>query len=321
MEATGMSGDLAFVFPGQGSQQVGMGHDLYAAFAEARAVFDQADEILGFPLSGLCFAGPPEELNDTINTQPALFTTSMACLRVIEARVGRSALDDRLAFMAGHSLGEYSALCAASAIDFAAGLKLVRERGRLMKEAGDVSPGGMAVIIKLDTDVVDEICRQASRETGRPVQGANYNSPGQIVISGDKEALARAMELAEERKARRVIPVNISVAAHSPLMVRANEAFRQAVEAAPLQVPAVPVIANVTARPLDSQEAVHQELVAQLTSPVRWTDSVRYMVEHGARAFVEIGPKEVLKGLIGRIDKGVEASSVGDVASIEALAL
>jgi [acyl-carrier-protein] S-malonyltransferase len=313
-----MSRDLAFVFPGQGSQYVGMGQDLYEAFAEARAVFDQADEILGFPLSRLCFAGPPEELNDTINTQPALFTVSIACLRTIEARLG---LVDRLAFMAGHSLGEYSALCAAGAVDFTAGLKLVRERGRLMKEAGDISPGGMAVIIKLDDDVVDEICRQASQETGRPVQGANYNSPGQIVISGDKEALARAMELAQERKARRVIPVNISVAAHSPLMARANEAFRQAVEAAPLQVPAVPVVANVTARPLDSREAVHQELVAQLTSPVRWTDSVRYMVDHGAKTFVEIGAKDVLSGLIGRIDEGVKAIPVGDVATIETLKL
>jgi [acyl-carrier-protein] S-malonyltransferase len=313
-----MSRDLAFVFPGQGSQYVGMGQDLYEAFAEARAVFDQADEILGFPLSRLCFAGPPEELNDTINTQPALFTVSIACLRTIEARLG---LADRLAFMAGHSLGEYSALCAAGAVDFTAGLKLVRERGRLMKEAGDISPGGMAVIIKLDDDVVDEICRQASQETGRPVQGANYNSPGQIVISGDKEALARAMELAQERKARRVIPVNISVAAHSPLMARANEAFRQAVEAAPLQVPAVPVVANVTARPLDSREAVHQELVAQLTSPVRWTDSVRYMVDHGAKTFVEIGAKDVLSGLIGRIDEGVKAIPVGDVATIETLKL
>jgi [acyl-carrier-protein] S-malonyltransferase len=316
-----MSGDLAFVFPGQGSQYVGMGQDLYGTFAEARAIFDQADELLGFSLSGMCFAGPAEELNDTINTQPALFTASMACLRVIEARVGRVVLDERLAFMAGHSLGEYSALCAAGAIDFAAGLKLVRERGRLMKEAGDVSPGGMAVIIKLDNDVVDEICRQASQETGRPVQGANYNSPGQIVISGDRKALARAMELAEEHKARRVIPVNISVAAHSPLMARSNEAFRQAVEAAPLQVPAVPVIANITARPLDSREAVHQELVGQLTSPVRWTDSVRYMVDHGVKAFVEIGPKEVLSGLIGRIDKEVEASAVGNVEGVEALAL
>ena len=199
---------IAFVFPGQGSQYVGMGRDLYEAYPEARAIFDQADEILGFPLSELCFEGPAEKLNDTINTQPAIFTMSVACLRALNPSLSLDPL-----FVAGHSLGEYTALVAAEALTFADGLKLVRERGRLMKEAGKKNPGGMAAIIGLDARTVERICQEAFG-----VQIANYNSPGQIVISGHREALERAMELAREQGAKRVIPLAVSIAAHSLLM-------------------------------------------------------------------------------------------------------
>jgi [acyl-carrier-protein] S-malonyltransferase len=316
-----MSRDLTFVFPGQGSQYVGMGRDLEETFVEAHGIFAQADDILEFSLSRLCFEGPEAELNDTINTQPAIFTMSVACLHVLKAREDWPTLNERIAFVAGHSLGEYSALVAAGALDFADGLKLVRERGRLMKEAGVVSPGGMAAIMNLEAETVDAICQQASQETGKPVQAANYNSPGQIVISGDKAALERAMALAQEGGARRVIPLAVSIAAHSPLMARANEAFGRAVSATPIRVPAIPVIANVTAQPLPDVRAIQGELVSQLTSPVRWSDSVRYMIERGVTTFVELGPKNVLCGLIGRIDKEVKTVAVGDTAGVQALAL
>jgi len=299
---------LAFVFPGQGSQYVGMGRDLYEAYPEARAIFDQADEILGFPLSELCFEGPAEKLNDTINTQPAIFTMSVACLRALNPSLSLDPL-----FVAGHSLGEYTALVAAGALTFADGLKLVRERGRLMKEAGKKNPGGMAAIIGLDARTVERICQEASG-----VQIANYNSPGQIVISGHREALEQAMGLARERGAKRVIPLAVSIAAHSPLMRPAAQEFRRAVEATALRRARIPVVANVTAEPTTEPEEIREALVRQLTSPVRWVESVERMIEGGVDTFVEIGPKSVLTGLIRRIDKGVRRMNVGDVAEVEA---
>ncbi len=300
---------IAFVFPGQGSQYVGMGRDLYEAYPEARAVFDEADEILGFPLSKLCFEGPAEELNDTVNTQPAIFTMSVACLRALNPLLSLDPL-----FVAGHSLGEYTALVAAGALDFADGLKLVRERGRLMKEAGEKNPGGMAAIIGLDAGTLEGICQEASG-----VQIANYNSPGQIVISGHREALERAMGLARERGAKRVIPLAVSIAAHSPLMRPAAEEFRRAVESTPFRRARIPLVANVTARPIVEPEEVREELVTQLTSPVRWVESVERMIEGGVDTFVEIGPKSVLTGLIRRIDRSVRTVNVGDAAGVEVI--
>jgi len=316
---------VAFVFPGQGSQYVGMGRDLYETYPEARRVFDEADEILGFPLSKLCFEGPAEMLNDTINTQPAILTTIVALLRVLECkgiwksepngnngyRANGGGLHTAPVFMAGHSLGEYCTLAATQSLDFATLLLLARERGRLMRDAGQHRPGGMAAILGLEAETVDELCQEASQGNRGIVQAANYNSPGQIVISGDKAALEEAMALAKARGARRVIPLAVSIAAHSPLMEYAAERFRLVVEDIPLREPAVPIVANVTAAPATEVGAIKNELLQQLT--------VQYMVGQGVTTFVEVGPKNVLQGLIRRIDGRVQTDWVGNVDSVETL--
>jgi [acyl-carrier-protein] S-malonyltransferase len=311
-----MTETTAFVFPGQGSQAVGMGQDLAQTYAVARDTFAEADDVLGFALSTLCFEGPEEVLNDTLNTQPALFAASMAAWRALHS-AGWSA---PAIFSAGHSMGEYTALAAAGALTFADGLRLVRERGRLMKEAGERSPGGMAAVLQVEAKTLDDICLRASQETGQVVQVANYNSPGQIVISGDNQALEAAMQLAQAAGARRVVRLAVSIAAHSPLMAVITDEFRRAVEATPIQSPQTPVVANVTARPLNSADDIRHEMVAQLTSPVRWIESVEYMAAHEATRFIEIGPKEVLTGLVRRIDKNVSALACGTAAGVQALA-
>ena len=303
---------LALLFPGQGSQEVGMGQDLFESCPEARQVFAEADQILGFPISQLCFEGPKEVLDDTINTQPAIFTTSLAVLRAIEA----SDSLPRPAVVAGHSMGELTALVAAGALDMADGLRLVRERGRLMKLAGERNPGGMAAILRMDDTQVEQACREASAETGRPVQVANYNSPGQIVISGDRQALARVIELLQEQGGRRIVPLAVSIAAHSPLMASVAEEYRAAIEATPLRDPVVPVIANISARPLADAGEIRAELAGQLTWPVRWTASIQAMIAQGVTHFVEVGPKDVLSGLVKRIDPNVEAISISDTTGI-----
>lgn len=303
----------AFVFPGQGSHVVGMGKDIADAFPVARATFAEADDTLGFALADLCFNGPEETLRDTINQQPALLTVSVALWRALEA----AGAPLTAAFVAGHSLGEYSALVAAGALDFAAAVRLVRERGRVMKEAGTAYPGAMAAIIGIDDAVLADVCREASAQgDGLGVVCANYNSPGQVVISGDAAALDRAIALAKARGARRAIPLAVSIASHSPLMQEAAHAFAAAVKAAPVHTARVPVVANVTARPMTAAAAIRAEMVEQLTSPVRWTESVRYMVEQGVTSFIEVGPKDVLSGLIKRIDGTLAATSVGDVTGV-----
>jgi [acyl-carrier-protein] S-malonyltransferase len=314
-----MSG-TALVFPGQGSQQVGMGWDLVEAFPQARRVFDEADAILGYSLSSLCFEGPKEALDDTINTQPAIFVTSIALLRVLEAE-GKLQPPAMVApaMMAGHSLGELTALVAAGAMDFAPGLRLVRERGRLMRLAGERSPGGMMAVLKMSDAEVEKACKEAVDYTGKPVQIANYNSPGQVVISGDQEALTHVCELLRERGGRRIIPLAVSIAAHSPLMATVIQEYRAAVDATPLRLPSVPVVANISGRPLLSVDEIRTELAGQLTWPVRWTASVQWMIEQGVTRFLEIGPKDVLSKLVGRIDSHVETRSIDGVASIEAL--
>lgn len=277
---------------------MGMGLELYQNTSEARAVFDQADEQLGFALSTLCFEGPEETLTDTVNQQPALFVTSLAMWQRMQAQ-GWEMPD----FMAGHSLGELSALTAAGALSFADGLRLVQQRGELMKAAGEQEPGAMAAILALDMPTVADICQQASEESGRSVQVANDNCPGQVVISGDEIALTRAMELAEEAKARKVVKLPITIAAHSKLMASAAEAFAQAVEATPIQAPNVPVIANVTAQPLTAPDQIRDELKAQLTSGVAWTDSMTYLLAQGVDTFVEIGPGDTLLSFMKRIER------------------
>jgi [acyl-carrier-protein] S-malonyltransferase len=290
-----------------------MGKDLYQAYPEARAVFDEADEVLGFPLSRICFEGPKAELDDTLNTQPALFTVSLALWRTLSA-VGFA---PPIAFVAGHSMGEYSALAVAGAVGFADGLRLVRERGRLMKRAGQRNPGGMAAVLGLADDEVTAICEEVTAQVEGPgVQVANYNCPGQVVISGGQAAVRRASELASERGARRVVPLDVSIAAHSSLMAQSVDEFAAAVQRTSLHVPQIPVVANISARPLTDVQSLRDELVGQLTSSVQWTRSVQTMIERGVNTFVEVGPGNVLIGLVRRIDRGVERYSVGDAGGV-----
>jgi [acyl-carrier-protein] S-malonyltransferase len=294
-----------------------MGRDVAEAFPQARQIYDEADEILGFGLSSLCFEGPKETLDDTVNTQPAIFVASLAVLEALKAE-GKALAPAMAApaLVAGHSLGELTALVAAGVMDFADGLHLVRERGRLMKLAGKQSPGGMAAVLKMDDATVEQACKEAADEIGKPVQIANYNSPGQVVISGDSEALERAAELLRERGGKRIIRLAVSIAAHSPLMASVVEEYRAAVDATPMRLPEIPVVANISARPLLSVDETRDELAGQLTWPVRWTASMQYMIEQGVTRFVEIGPRDVLSKLLKRIDRGVEAVSVGDMVSM-----
>ncbi len=304
----------AFVFPGQGSQKVGMGKELAQADPAARAVFAEADEALGLPLSRLCWEGPAEELNDTAVTQPALLTHSVAVLRALQAR--SSAIQPAL--VAGHSLGEFSALVCAGAIDFAHALALVRERGRLMKEAGTQSPGGMAAVLGLDVDPVDEVCRSVQAETGRVIQVANDNCPGQIVISGDETALAVAMERLAQAGAKRTIRLAVSIAAHSGLMTPATKEFGLHVDSAGIQDPLIPVVGNVQAEILRGEGRVRADLKAQLTARVRWTESVRRMLADGIISFAEIGAGEVLLGLIRRIDRSPSLTALDRPETLDA---
>lgn len=310
-----MTNHTAFLFPGQGSQEVGMGKDLAENYPAAREIFAQADDILGFSLSRLCFEGPEDELNDTINTQPALYVTSFATLQALKA-AGYSVTPN---YVAGHSLGEYSAYAAAGVFSFEDGLRLVRERGRLMKLAGAQSPGGMAAIIKLDDDTVAEICQNVAAEGYGVLQVANYNSPGQVVISGDNAAVDKGIELAKAAKARRAIKLKVSIAAHSELMRVVSDEFRTAIDNTSLNLPEMPIVANINAEPLNSLDAIREEMEGQLTSSVRWTDTVKWMLDHNVSTFVEIGPKEVLTGLVKRVTKEVNLYNVttsDDIATL-----
>jgi len=290
-----------------------MGKALYERSGAARRVFQQADEILGFKLSQLCFEGPAEELEDTINAQPAILTVSLACLEAIRERLeqlGHSWEPPR--FVAGHSLGEYTALVAAGALDFGDALRLVRERGRLMKEQGDHRPGGMAAVIGLDRPALELACDRASAETGGIVSVANANSPEQFVISGELLALDRAVELLKESGARRVFPLRISIASHSPLMQQAALRLAEIIDRSPLRDPQVPVVTNLAGQVRTNAEHIRGELASQMVAPVEWVGSVRQMVESGVDTFVEIGPGEVLSRLIRRISSDVKAISLND---------
>jgi [acyl-carrier-protein] S-malonyltransferase len=294
-----------FLFPGQGSQAVGMGQSLAARFAVAQATFQEADDLLGFSLSRLMWEGPETDLNDTLNTQPALFVHSLAAYRVF----AHLSPDFRPAAVAGHSLGELSALAAAGALSFDDGLRLVRARGELMKRAGERAPGGMAAILNLDIPALEQVCAQASR-ADEIVQVANDNCPGQVVISGAKAAVDRAIEAAKAAGAKRAIPLAVSIAAHSPLMDSIQREWDAVVDACPMRDPAAPVVGNVHARSMGTVTELRADLKAQMQSHVRWSESVREMLGMGAQAFVEVGSGNVLLGLARRIASSAQGESV-----------
>jgi [acyl-carrier-protein] S-malonyltransferase len=305
----------AFVFPGQGSQVVGMGKDLAAQYAVVKQTFEEADSILGFAISKLMMEGAVEELNETVNTQPALFIHSLAAYRAFTHLYA----DLKPASVAGHSLGELSALAAAGALSFEEGLRLVRKRGELMKRAGELAPGGMAAILGVDIPTLDNVCAEASAEN-EIVQVANDNCPGQVVISGAKPAVERAMAGAKAAGAKRALPLAVSIAAHSPLMASIQDEWNDAVLQASFTGLQIPVVGNVHAKPLADEAAARNDIMAQMQSRVRWTESVKYMSSQGITTFVEVGTGAVLGGLIKRIADGAANFTLGTPQDFAALA-
>lgn len=304
----------AFVFPGQGSQVVGMGRELAVQHPVAKQTFDEVDSILGFALSKLMWDGPETKLNDTINTQPALFVHSMASFRVFSHLYP----DFKPAALAGHSLGELSAIAAAGALSFESGLRLVRKRGELMKKAGEMNPGGMAAVLNLDIPSLEKVCAEASRE-GESVQVANDNCPGQVVISGAKAAVEHAMSGAKAAGAKRAIPLAVSIAAHSKLMDSIQDEWNEAVNAAGVKDAQIQIAGNVIAKPIRSATDLRADIQSQMQSRVRWTETIQLLVNQGIAAFVEVGTGNVLTGLIGQINPSTAGYLLGTPSDFAAL--
>ena len=310
--STEEANNRAYVFPGQGSQSVGMGAELFESSQAARETFEEADDNLGFPLSRLIFEGPATELQNTANSQPAIMTMSIAVWRTWNEMQGSGAMHAKA--VAGHSLGEYTSLVAAGVLDFPDAVKLVRKRGELMNQAAVNRPGAMAAILGLNELAFDQICS----ETG--VEMANINTDDQIVISGDKIAVARAMDLASARGAKKTIPLPVSGAFHSSLMMEAEAGLADAVQSLHFNEPKMPVVGNCTSKSLTTAVEIRHELVNGLCQCVLWKDSVRHIVDSGVTQFVEFGYGGVLAGLIKRIDRGVKVTTVSDTASMRKLA-
>ena len=302
---------IAFTFPGQGSQYVGMGKELFENFSVAREIFEEADDTLHFSVSDLCFKGPEEALRLTENTQPAVLTTSVAALKVLQAEKGVVPQ-----FAAGHSLGEYSALVASEALAFSQAVKIVRLRGKFMQEAVPVGEGAMAAVLGMQREQVEKLCEEIS--SGEVLTPANFNSPGQIVIAGHSKAVERAIErIKQEGKKAVLLPV--SAPFHSPLMKPAAERLEKALEEVSVNDLKIPVVTNVEAEANTSKDKVKRLLVAQVSSPVRWEESMRKMIEKGIEQILEVGPGKVLSGLMKRIDSRVETKNIEDLKTLRSL--
>ena len=330
-----MTTQVAFLFPGQGSQAAGMGADIFETSPAARRVFESVDEALGIALSDLCFHGPEDVLRETINAQPAIVTVSLALLAALQAILNEhtSSWSSPLVpnYTAGHSVGEYAALVVSGTLQLKDAVRLVRERGRLMHYEGTVCPGGMAAVIGMDEGPLEEVCQEATAQAvvnlpgdAHPGQGrvsiANFNAPGQIVISGEQAALSMAMDLAKARGAKRVIPLAVSGAFHSAVMQPAAAGLAQAIEQTEVHDASIPTIGNIHAKPLTKAQEIREELAQQIAAPVQWTSTIEYLVGAGVTTFLEIGPGQALTGMVKRIAKGVTTLNVSSGADIEKVA-